>query len=77
MLRESYGEDQWPATCIDYWLYLDEWPEVARVSVEGWGFPEVVLRLNGEPSFDAMSIAALFARILDLPAPWTVEGWGT
>lgn len=76
-MRASYGEQQWPPPCIDYWLYLDEWPENARISVEGWGFPEVVLRLHGHPGFDAMSISAVFAKVLEVPMPWTMEGWGS
>jgi hypothetical protein len=61
---ETYGEEQWRGVhCIDYWAYVDHEARSARVSVEGWNFPEVTLDLPGN-ALDGFRLADLFARIL-------------
>ena len=62
-IEESYGPEQWPARCIDYWTYLDR-PGHARLCYEGWGFSDELVPLTGDPDADAAALAAAWARIL-------------
>lgn len=59
---ESYGAEQWPAPCLDYWVYVES--RTARLSVEGWDFAEPRITLTGDGDVDGKAIAAEFARIL-------------
>ncbi len=63
-LRESYGSQFDEAPCIDYWIHVDLAAQTARLNVEGWSLPEVVVPLSGHPSMDAARLAALVARLL-------------
>ena len=62
-IAESYGGDLAGVHCIDYWVYLDT-PGSARVSVEGWDLPELLIQLRGWPDADGRALAAIFGRIL-------------
>ncbi|MCW2759063.1 MAG: hypothetical protein JWO46_2809 [Nocardioidaceae bacterium] len=64
-VKESYG-DQWADVhCLDYWLSFDE-PGRILVSIEGWNFRDVSLELD-EGGLFALGLAALFARVLQVP----------
>jgi hypothetical protein len=65
----SYGLDQWPPYCIDYWVYVDADAYRARINVEGWNFDEEVLDLSGDGRLDGVRIGAAVARILKVPPP--------
>jgi hypothetical protein len=65
----SYGLDQWPPYCIDYWVYVDADACQARISVEGWNFGEEVLDLSGDGRLDGVRISDTMARILKVPPP--------
>lgn len=60
-IEESYGE-QWPAPCIDFWVYLEG--EQARISYEGWSGQDVLVPLTGDGGADGAQIAGEFSRIL-------------
>lgn len=62
-IDESYGGSLADVPCIDYWVYLDE-PGQARISVEGFGLPELLVPLTGHGTADGRQLAAVFARIL-------------
>lgn len=55
-------------SCIDYWGYLDHDTRRARISVEGWTMPELIVELRGDQS-DGPQIADVIARILGIPSP--------
>lgn len=65
---ESYG-DQWPATCIDYWVYLEADTQQARLSVEGWGLIGELVPLSGDGKADGRAVASAMARILRVAPP--------
>jgi hypothetical protein len=65
----SYGLDQWPPYCIDYWVYVDADAYRARINVEGWNFGEEVLDLSGDGRLDGIRIGDAMARILKVPPP--------
>lgn len=65
---ESYG-DQWPAPCIDYWVYVDSDDGTAHLSVEGWGLTEKAVPLSGDGAADGRAIASIMAGILRVPPP--------
>ena len=60
---ESYG-DQWPAPCIDYWIYIESEKRQVRLSIEGWGFADMNVPITGDGAVDGRAIAAKFANIL-------------
>jgi hypothetical protein len=64
----SYG-DQWPAPCIDYWVYVDAAAGQARLSVEGWSLGELSMNLAGDGARDGLALAEAFATILRVPKP--------
>jgi hypothetical protein len=64
----SYG-DQWPAPCIDYWVYVDAADGQARLSVEGWSLGQLSMGLTGDGPRDGLALAEAFARILRVPPP--------
>jgi hypothetical protein len=64
----SYG-DQWPAPCIDYWVYVDAAAGQARLSVEGWSLGQLSMDLTGDGARDGLALAEAFARILRVPPP--------
>jgi hypothetical protein len=66
---DSYGPDNWPPPCIDYWVYLDEDGHQARLSVEGWSLDDEVIDLSGNGELDGIRIGSSVARILRIPAP--------
>ena len=69
-IAESYG-DQWPAHCIDFWVYVDGRKRRARTSTEGWGPDQDVdaLPLTGDGLKDGLAIGAVMARILRVSPP--------
>lgn len=69
-IAESYG-DQWPAPCIDFWVYVDGRRHQARTSTEGWGADQDVdaLSLTGDGEKDGIAIGAVMARILRVSPP--------
>ena len=67
-VEDSYG-DSWPAPCLDYWAYLEPESGRARLSVEGWNLPDVVVELTGHAELDGAHLAAVFARILGVRRP--------
>ena len=66
---ESYGPEQWPPHCIDYWVYIDAGARQAQISIEGWNFRDEVLDLTGDGVHDGLNIGRLMARILSVPSP--------
>lgn len=64
-IEESYG-DQWPAPCIDYWVYLEENlpTQQCRISCEGWSLPDEYVELAGDGRLDGATLASIFPRIL-------------
>jgi hypothetical protein len=64
----TYG-DQWPAPCIDYWVYVDAAAGTALLSVEGWSLGRESLDLTGDGARDGLVLAEAFARILRVPPP--------
>ncbi|WP_149814477.1 hypothetical protein [Serinicoccus marinus] len=60
---ESYG-DQWPAPCIDYWVYIDVEARLATLSTEGWSHSNQEIALTGKGSEDADRLHEHLARIL-------------
>lgn len=64
---ESYG-DQWPAPCIDYWVYVDVESRVATLSTEGWAFDNQQIPLSGTGAEDAERLHERLARILQQDA---------
>lgn len=65
---ESYGHDQWPPPCIDYWVYVNPEARQARISVEALSDDETV-DLTGDGLGDGQDIGDVLARILRVPAP--------
>lgn len=63
---ESYG-DQWPAPCIDYWVYIESEKRQVRLSIEGWNFAYIDVPITGDATIDGRAIAAEFANILKVP----------
>ena len=63
---ESYG-DQWPAPCLDYWLYLtDSSAGMIGISWEGWDSPSVDVPITGDGERDGAALAARLRRYLRL-----------
>lgn len=60
---ESYG-DQWPAPCIDYWVYIDVEARMATLSTEGWDFDRQKIALSGSGAQDADRLHEHLSRIL-------------
>jgi len=60
---ESYG-DQWPAPCIDYWVYVDVQSRLATLSTEGWSVDNQEIALSGIGAEDADRLHEPLARIL-------------
>ena len=60
---ESYGE-QWPAPCIDYWVYVDVETRMATLSTEGWSHDNQEIALSGNGAEDADRLHEHLARIL-------------
>ncbi|HLS46170.1 MAG TPA: hypothetical protein VK045_12105 [Ornithinicoccus sp.] len=60
---ESYGE-QWPAPCIDYWVYIDVGTRSATLSTEGWSHDNQEIALSGKGAEDADRLHEHPARIL-------------
>lgn len=60
---ESYG-DQWPAPCIDYWVYVDVETRLATLSTEGWSVDRQEIALSGDGVEDANRLHGHLARIL-------------
>lgn len=67
-VEASYG-DQWPAPCIDYWVYVDPGTMTARMSVEGWDARERTMDLTGDGARDGAALAALFGDLLRVDQP--------
>ena len=65
---ESYG-DQWPAPCIDYWVYVDEGSRTATLSVEGWSFACEEIALSGDGLRDAERLHRAMAAFLQQASP--------
>ena len=67
-VEESYG-DQWPAPCIDYWLYFERDPARVDLSFEGPEPPVTWIPVTGDGGHDGRTIADVVARtlLLDLP----------
>jgi hypothetical protein len=72
-IERSYG-DQWPAPCLDYWVYVDPVGRTARLSVEGFPEPDGLLSLTGDGARDGALLASVFAEILRLPPPHGAPG---
>jgi hypothetical protein len=66
---ESYGVEQWPAYCIDYWIYVEANTRQARLSVEGWKLSEQTVDLTGDGASDGITLGAIMAGILRVPKP--------
>ncbi|WP_353953190.1 hypothetical protein V6K52_07105 [Knoellia sp. S7-12] len=66
---DSYGRDQWPPHCIDYWIYLDAERGEALFSVEGLEPDDVLVQLTGDGLEDGRSLGRVLAQILGVPAP--------
>lgn len=67
---ERYGARQWPAVnCIDWWAYLDSAKQQARLSVEGWNLPDLLLPLSYDGEEDGADLADVFARLLGVASP--------
>ncbi len=60
---ESYGP-QWPAPCIDYWVYVDVESRRATLSTEGWSTELQEIELSGTGAEDANRIGEVLAGIL-------------
>jgi hypothetical protein len=67
-IEDSYG-DQWPAPCIDYWVYVDPDSSTAHLAVEGFSEPDRDLALSGDGARDGAMLAEVFASILRLDPP--------
>ncbi|MEP6855899.1 MAG: hypothetical protein ABJA33_10555 [Pedococcus sp.] len=70
-IDESYGQDQWPPPCIDYWIYVDAESREARFSVEGLEPDNVLVQLTGNGLQDGRALGDVLARILRVAAPDT------
>lgn len=57
---ESYG-DQWPAPCIDYWIYIDVDSRRATFSIEGFDVDPESVALTGDGSQDAERLRKVLA----------------
>jgi hypothetical protein len=69
-ISESYGDQWFQVTCIDFWVYLDGAPGQARTSTEGWSADQdTTLALTGDGFRDGLKIGTVMARILRVPAP--------
>ncbi|KRE44059.1 hypothetical protein [Knoellia sp. Soil729] len=66
---DSYGQDQWPPPCIDYWIYLDPASGEARFSVEGLEPDDVLVQLTGDGPKDGHALGRVLAQILRVTAP--------
>ena len=66
---DSYGPDQWPPPCIDYWIYLDAESSEARFSVEGLEPDNVLVHLTGDGPADGRALGRVLAQILKVAAP--------
>jgi len=66
---ESYGPDDWPPHCIDYWVYVDANARQAHISTEGWSSRDEILDLSGDGVHDGLAIGSAMARILRVPPP--------
>lgn len=64
---ESYGS-QWPAPCIDYWVYVDVEARRARLSIEGWTVDQEEVALSGNGVEDAQRLRAVLAGALKVDA---------
>jgi hypothetical protein len=62
-IAESYGP-QWPAPCIDYWVYVDVASRRATISTEGWNAGRKTLPLSGKGTEDAEALRGILAGIL-------------
>jgi hypothetical protein len=68
-IAESYG-DQWPAPCIDFWVYVDGRRRQARTSTEGCADQDVdALPLTGDGVKDGVAIGSVMACILRVSPP--------
>src|ERR1700712_1437833 len=66
---ESYGLDQWPPPCIDYWVYVDAKSREGRISVEGWNSGDQIVSLTGVGLCDGLALGEVVAAILCVPLP--------
>ncbi|MFC7487892.1 hypothetical protein ACOCJ7_14860 [Knoellia sp. CPCC 206453] len=66
---DSYGQDQWPPSCVDYWIYLDAENREARFSVEGLEPDNVLVHLTGDDLEDGQALRRVLAGILRVAAP--------
>lgn len=62
---ESYGI-QWPAPCIDYWVYVDVEARLATLSIEGWIVDPETITLTGDGAVDAEVLHEILARALKM-----------
>jgi hypothetical protein len=67
-IEHAYG-DQWPAPCLDYWVYVDPVARTAHLSIEGLPDPADDLPLTGDGVRDGALLASVFAEILGVPSP--------
>ncbi|MDF8265597.1 hypothetical protein [Luteipulveratus flavus] len=64
---DSYGS-QWPEVRdINCTLKLDESPHAVGLAIEGWGLPEVFVRVDQRGDRDGVQIANLLSRIFAVP----------
>lgn len=68
-IEESYGDD-WPAFCLDFWVYLDT-PGFLRLSWEGWHHGDELLPRIGDADVDGRAMATRFAQFLRVGPPTT------
>jgi hypothetical protein len=66
---ESYGEENWPPPCIDYWIYVEPTTGTAELSVEGWSDWRDPIPLSGDGDVDGRTLATRFAAILRVSPP--------
>ena len=66
---DSYGPEQWPPPCIDYWIYLDPESCAARFSVEGLEPDDVRVQLTGVGDQDGRLLGQVLSRILRVAGP--------
>ena len=60
-IEESYGS-QWPAPCLDWWVYIEG--SNARLSVEGGTDDQVLVLLTGDGQTDGQALADAFTNLL-------------